>query len=142
MASSFTKATTYSLSSYIEITHSYHFVNHIFDTEVANLADLNKLYKRCLAIVDHSVYNLYGDKIKKYFKAYEIEFTIRSAYITEDDKSLEALQEVCSWITDFDILRQESVLAIGGGLVTDVVGLDLTFLFKLTGRATTKDWSL
>ena len=127
MASSFTQASTYSVSSYIEITHSYHFVNHIFDTEVANLANLYKPYQRCLAIVDHSVYNLYGDKIKRYFKAYEIEVTIRSAYITEDNKSLEALQEVCSWITDFNILRREPVLVIGGGLVTDVVGLDLPF---------------
>lgn len=139
MASSFTNATTYSVSSYIEIAHSYHFVNHVFDTEVANLADLYKPYKRCLAIVDHSVYDLYGYDIKKYFKAYEIEATIRSAYITENNKSLEALQEVCSWITNFNILRREPVLVIGGGLVTDVAGLDLTFLIKLTGRATTRD---
>ena len=139
MASSFTNATTYSVSSHIEIAHTYHFVNHVFDTEVAILANLYTPYKRCLAIVDHSVYDLYGRDIKKYFKTYEIEATIRSAYITEDNKSLEALQEVCGWITDFNILRREPVLVIGGGLVTDVVGLDLTFLFKLTGRATTKD---
>ena len=139
MASSFTNATTYSVSSYIEIAHSYHFVNHVFDTEVANIADLYKQYKRCLAIVDHSVYDSYGYDIKKYFKAYEIEATIRSAYITEDKKSLEALQEICGWITDFNILRREPVLVIGGGLVTDVVGLDLTLLFKLAGRAMTRD---
>ena len=139
MASSFTNATTYSVSSYIEIAHSYHFVNHVFDTEVANIGDLYKQYKRCLAIVDHSVYDSYGYDIKKYFKAYEIEATIRSAYITEDKKSLEALQEICGWITDFNILRREPVLVIGGGLVTDVVGLDLTFLFKLAGRAMTRD---
>ena len=139
MASSFTNTSTYSVSSYIEIAHSYHFVNHVFDTEVTNIADLYKPYKRCLAIVDYSVYDLYGYDIKEYSKAYEIEATIRSAYITEDKKSLEALQEICSWITDFNILRQEPVLVIGGGLVTDVVGLDLTFPFKLAGRAMTRD---
>ena len=139
MALSFTNATTYSVSSYIEIAHSYHFVNHVFDTEIANLADLYKPYKRCLAIVDHTIYHLYGYDIKKYFNAYEIDATIRSAYITEDNKSLEALQEVCSWITNFNILRREPVLVIGGGLVTDVVGLDPTFLSKLTGRATIRD---
>ncbi|KAL8740636.1 MAG: hypothetical protein Q9190_006690 [Brigantiaea leucoxantha] len=122
MASNFTNATTYSVSSNLEIAHSYHFVNHVFDTEVANLADLYKPYKRCLAIVDHSVYKLYGYHIKKYFKVHEIEATIQPAHITEDEKSLEALQEVCSWITDFNILRREPVLVIGGGLVTDVVG--------------------
>ena len=139
MASSFTHATTYSVSSYIEIAHSYHFVNHVFDTEVANLADPYKPYRLCLAIVDHSIYDLYGYDIKKCFKAHEIEATIRSAYITEVKKSLEALQQVCSWITEFNILRREPVLVIGGGLVTDGVGMDLTFLFKLTGRAKTRD---
>ena len=141
MASSFTNATTYSVSSHIEIAHTYHFVNHVFDTEVANLADLYTPYKRCLAIVGHSVYDMYGRDIKEYFKAYEIEATIRSAYITEDEKSLQALQELCGWITHFNILRREPVLIIGGGLVTDVVGLGLTFLFKLTGRATIRDQS-
>ena len=115
-------STTYSVSTSLEIAHSYHFVNNIFDPKSPNLAELYKPWKRCLVIVDYCVCNLYGDHIRTYFKAHDIAATIQSAYITEDRKSVETLLEVCNWITDFDILRREPVLVIGGGLVTDVVG--------------------
>ena len=123
MGLDFTDSTTYSVSTTIEIAHSYHFVENVFDPKSPKLAELYKPWKRCLAVVDYCVYNLYGEQIKAYFKAHQIPAIIQSAYITEDRKSVETLQEVCKWMTDFDIIRREPLLVIGGGLVTDVVGL-------------------
>ncbi len=123
MVLDFMDSTTYSVSTSIEIDHSYHFVENVFDPKSPNLAELYKPWKRCLAIIDHCVYNIYGDQIKAYFKAHEIAATIQPAYIPEDRKSVATLLEICTWITDFDLLRREPVLVIGGGLVTDVVGL-------------------
>ena len=121
-------STTCSVSTSIEIAQTYHIVNSVFDSKSPNLAELYKPWKRCLAVVDHWVHLLYGDQIKSYFEAYNIAATVQSVNITEDKKSVETLLEICSWITDFDILRREPVLVIGGGLVTDVVGLLLNFL--------------
>lgn len=123
MGLDFTNSTTYSVSTTIEIAHSYHFVENVFDPKSPKLAELYKPWKRCLAVVDYCVYDLYGDQIKAYFKAHQIPAIIQSAYITEDRKSVETLLEVCKWMTDFDIIRREPLLVIGGGLVTDVVGL-------------------
>ena len=123
MALDFTDSTTYSVSASISIAHSYHFNTDVFNPESLNLADFYMPWKRCLAIVDHSVYNLYGEQIKTYFRAHGIAATIQPVYITEDRKDVEALLEICGWITDFNILRREPVLVIGGGLVTDVAGL-------------------
>ena len=122
MGLDFSDSTTYSVSTSIEIAHSYHFVDNVFDPKSPKLAGLYKPWKRCLAIVDYCVNDLYGEQIKAYFKAHGIPATIQSAYITEDRKSVETLLEVCSWMTDFDIIRREPLLVIGGGLVTDVVG--------------------
>lgn len=119
----FNDPTTYSVSTSIDIAHSYHFVNNVFDPKNPNLAELYKPWKRCLAIVDYCVYDIYGDQLKAYFKAHNIAATIQSAYITEDRKNVETLLECCRWMTEFNVIRREPVLIIGGGLLTDVVGL-------------------
>ena len=123
MALDIINSATCSVSTSIEIEHTYHIVNNVFNPKNLDLANLYKPYRRCLAIVDHCVYDLYGDQIRTYFKAHEIAVTMHSADITEDRKSIETLLGVCSWITDFNILRREPVLVIGGGLPTDVIGL-------------------
>ena len=122
MAVDFTGSATYSVSSTIEIAHSYHFAKHCFRPENLEIAESYRTWKRCLVIIDTYVNELYGAQIKNYFQAHGIAATILPAHITEDGKSVEALLQVCTWINDFDILRREPVLVVGGGLVTDVVG--------------------
>lgn len=123
MAVNFTNSTTYPVTSSVRIAHSYHFVQNVFNKQNSTLAEMYMPWKRCLAIVDDVVYHLYGDRIKAYFNAHAITATIKPTHITEDNKNIETLLEVCDWFTAFDILRREPVLVIGGGLVTDVVGL-------------------
>lgn len=122
MAINFTDSKTCSVSATVHVAHSYHFVDNVFDPESLVLADMYKPWKRCLAIVDDCVYSLYGDRIKAYFEPHAVAATGKPVHITEDNKSIDALLEVCNWITAFDILRREPVLVIGGGLVTDVAG--------------------
>lgn len=122
MGLNFTDSTTYSVSTSVSVSHSYHFVNDIFNPDSPNLAELYIPWKRCLAIVDHNVYNIYGERLVAYFQAHGIAATVQPMIITEDRKDVENLLKICGWITDFNILRREPVLVIGGGLVTDVVG--------------------
>ena len=123
MAIDIVNSATCAVATSVEIEHTYHIVNNVFDLNNPNLAELYKPYKRCLSIVDHCVYNLYGNQIKTYFEAHDIAATIHSADITEDRKTVETLLGICTLITDFNILRREPVLVIGGGLSTDVIGL-------------------
>ena len=122
MTVNFTNASTYSVSSTIEISHSYHFVKNVFDANVPNLAKLYEPWGRCLAIVDNYVFEIYGDHMKAYFKAHKVAATIQPVNTTEDSKNVDSLVEICGWITEFNKIRREPVLVIGGGLVTDVVG--------------------
>jgi 3-dehydroquinate synthetase len=112
----------YSVSASIEIAYSYYFAENVFDSSSSNLAESYEPWKRCLAFVDSTVYDLYGTKMQSYFKAHGISCTTHAVYIPEDMKSIDTVLQICQRITDFDLFRREPVLAIGGGLVTDIVG--------------------
>lgn len=126
------RVATYSVSSSIEIAHSYHFVTNVFKSGNSGLADLYRPWKRCLAIVDYTVYDLYGADIQSYFKSNDISATVKRVYITEDRKTMDTALEICNWITEFDLVRREPVLLIGGGLVTDVAGFSCAIYRRST----------
>ena len=113
---------TCSVSTSIEISHTYHIVNDVVDAKTSTIVTLYEPYKRCLAMVDHRVYDLYGDQMRIYFEAYNIAATIHPVNITEDQKSIETLVQVYNWITEFDLLRRGPVLVIGGGLLPMSLG--------------------
>jgi len=114
--------TTLPVSISIEIAHSYHFVTKVFESGNQLLANLYQPWKRCLAVVDYAIYDLYGAQIQEYSKCNTISATIRRAYVPEDRKTIDTALEICRWITEFDLVRREPVLLVGGGLVTDVAG--------------------
>lgn len=115
-------ANGYNCSSSLEVSHSYHFVEHVFDQLHAELANMYKQYGRCLAIVDHNVFDMYADQIEAYFAAHGVKPTLHRAHVSEDNKNMDTMTDFCRYMTDFGILRREPVLVIGGGLITDVVG--------------------
>lgn len=73
-------------------------------------------------IIDHNVHRLLYAKIVAYFVAHGICATICPVVVTEDGKDVAKLLEVCQLFVDFDLLRREPVLVVGGGLLTDIVG--------------------
>ena len=115
-------ATTYQVSTPLEIRQVFHFIPDAFEPSKATIAGLYKQWGRCLALVDHVVYDLYGAKIRCYFEVHNIKLTMHRAWITEERKDIEKALEVCGWMRDFELVRREPPLVIGGGLVTDVIG--------------------
>lgn len=112
----------YNCSSSLEIAHSYHFVERVFDQRNAELANMYMQYGRCLAIVDHNVFDMYAGQIEAYFATHGVKPTLHRAHVAEDNKNMDTMTDFCRYMTDFGILRREPVLVIGGGLITDVVG--------------------
>jgi 3-dehydroquinate synthase len=79
--------------------------------------------KRCVAVMDYSIFTLYGDAIREYFDHYHIELTIHKTKIGEKAKSMDTMLSIIDSMNDFAIYRKEPVLVVGGRLVTDVAGL-------------------
>ena len=79
---------------------------------------------RCLVVIDSTVSELYGDRIRAYFESWRISAVWQAAPGNEASKTLEHAVEITEAMSRMGILRRtEMVVAIGGGVVLDVVGL-------------------
>merc|ERR1719191_1135963 len=89
--------------------------------------------QRRLVVVDEKVFGLYGDKVKAYFEARGSEHDIMTLPMTEENKSMDMTLKVCKRMKDFKIdRRHEPVIAIGGGVCLDVVGLAASMFRRRT----------
>ncbi|WP_424887171.1 sedoheptulose 7-phosphate cyclase [Streptomyces sp. XH2] len=79
---------------------------------------------RCLVVVDSTVDGLYGARLRDYFAAKGIEPHWLTVPGDEDSKDLDHVVRVTEAMTDMGILRRtEKVVAVGGGVLLDVVGM-------------------
>lgn len=97
-----------------------------YSTDIFNLANQN-LINHCqsarqIIIIDRNVYNLYCNDTNLYFQKYQIELSILILDVTEEDKNWETTNQVLKFFEDKSLLRRETVFAIGGGVLLDLVG--------------------
>ncbi|MEU2777096.1 iron-containing alcohol dehydrogenase, partial [Streptomyces sp. NPDC007162] len=79
---------------------------------------------RRLVVVDSTVYDLYGPRIHAYFQNQRVEYGLCVIDAHEGVKSMETVFEIVSSMDSFGVSRRrEPVIAIGGGVLTDLVGL-------------------
>jgi 3-dehydroquinate synthase len=79
---------------------------------------------RRLVVVDANVHHRYGVRLSKYFNARGIEHAFCVIDAHERAKTMDSVFEVVSSMDRFGLARrQEPVIAVGGGVLTDVVGL-------------------
>lgn len=114
--------TAFHVEGYEKIEFSLVFVNGAFDVQNTELAESYKNFGRCLAVVDHNVNRLYGNQIEAYFKHYNIDLTLFPVMISEPTKTMDTLLSIVDAFSNFNLVRKEPVLIVGGGLLTDVAG--------------------
>ncbi len=79
---------------------------------------------RRFVVVDETVDAIYGDRIRRYFAAHEVETHILTLGASETKKTMESVLAVVDGIDAFGISRRhEPIIAIGGGVLLDIVGL-------------------
>ncbi|WP_156755611.1 sedoheptulose 7-phosphate cyclase [Actinokineospora pegani] len=79
---------------------------------------------RRFVVVDATVYDLYGDNLRKYLDHHNVEYSICVLPASEEAKTMESVFTVVNRLDAFGISRRhEPVIAIGGGIVLDIVGL-------------------
>merc|ERR1719161_1878415 len=83
--------------------------------------------------MDETVYGLYGEKVEAYFKARGVEHEIMTLPLTEDNKNFDMALKIAEKMKKFKIdRRHEPVIAIGGGVCLDVVGLAASLFRRRT----------
>ncbi|GAB3549077.1 3-dehydroquinate synthase [Actinopolyspora lacussalsi] len=79
---------------------------------------------RCLVVVDDAVEQLYGERLRAYFSAWRIAHNWRVVPGDENTKQLDTALGLVDDMSSMGILRRaEKIVAIGGGVVLDVVGM-------------------
>ncbi|RUP01352.1 MAG: sedoheptulose 7-phosphate cyclase [Mycobacterium sp.] len=110
------------VEGYERIEYDLLYVDHVFAPDNTELADSYREYGRALAVVDDTVYQIYGDAMRSYFSHHDIELTVIPVQIRETAKSLETYEQIVTRFDAFGLVRTEPVLVVGGGLTTDVAG--------------------
>ena len=78
---------------------------------------------RRLIFIDSNVNAYYQKKIEDYFLSKKVEYKIVPLDIKEEDKNLNNLEKILNYIDNYGIKRRsETIIAIGGGVLTDIVG--------------------
>ncbi|MDJ0598017.1 MAG: sedoheptulose 7-phosphate cyclase [Crocosphaera sp.] len=114
-----------------EVSASYHLkatvklVNQILNLDNPTLAEIYSSRGRCVAIVDQTVDELYGEAIRGYFEYHEIPLELLSCRAWESDKIPQTVHKLLAFLgkDGCDVSRNEPVLVIGGGVLSDVAGL-------------------
>lgn len=110
------------VEGYERIEYDLLYVDGVFAPENTEIADSYRPYGRALAVVDDTVYRIYGEVMQSYFDHHGIELTVIPVQIRETAKSLETYEQIVSRFDAFGLVRTEPVLVVGGGLTTDVAG--------------------
>lgn len=114
--------TAFHVEGYEKIDFSLVYVSGAFDVKNVELADSYRSFGRCLAVVDANVNRLYGYQIQAYFKYYNIDLTIFPVTISEPAKTIATFLSIVDAFSEFNLVRKEPVLVVGGGLLSDVAG--------------------
>jgi 3-dehydroquinate synthase len=79
---------------------------------------------RRFVVIDATVHELYGDNLRKYLEHHDCEYHLCVLSASEEAKTMESVFTVVRGLDSFGISRRhEPIIAIGGGIVLDVVGL-------------------
>ncbi|MEQ2213609.1 hypothetical protein XENOCAPTIV_017791 [Xenoophorus captivus] len=75
-------------------------------------------------VIDKTVHKLYGSKVSQYFDERGVIYKILPLTTTEENKSMELVTKILEEIHHLGIdRRSEPIIALGGGVCLDVVGL-------------------
>ncbi len=110
------------VEGYEKIEFSLMYQDGAFQIGSTEIANSYKEFGRCLMVVDETVYQLYGEQIRQYFRHYQIQLKVFPITIKETDKTIQSFEKIVDAFADFGLVRKEPVLVVGGGLITDVTG--------------------
>ena len=116
---SFSVSATYTLAAEVKL------VDGVFEPENRTLAEVYSRRGRCVAIVDRTVDELYGESLRRYFEYHEIPLQLLACRAWESDKTSETVHRLLRFLgkDGCDVSRNEPVLVVGGGVLSDVAGL-------------------
>ena len=112
----------WSIKTELPVDFLIHYSTNIFQTNNHDLADIGES-ERKVVVVDKNVYELYKDDLNSYFINNKISNELLVVDSSESTKTFDNADNVIKFFENIKILRRsEPVIAIGGGVLLDLVG--------------------
>jgi 3-dehydroquinate synthase len=100
----------------VRTTDLFHRDNEVLATALSG--------RRPLVVLTPSVDRLYGNRIREYLRHHCADgFHTLLLRRTEQSKTLDAVTEICEFASEVGLGRTDPMVAIGGGVCTDLVGI-------------------
>ena len=97
---------------------------HIRDPQQLELLRGSHKPLKRFVVMDETVFKLYGCQVTDYFESRDVLYRILPLPTTEEKKSMEMVMMMLNEVHKFGIDRRtEPIIAIGGGVCLDIVGL-------------------
>ena len=93
------------------------------DPEQTVLRDMYVSLGRCVCLVDQNVEGYYGEQIERYFAHHDIKLEKLVYRAMEVDKGIKTVERMLGDFKRLGVSRNEPVLIVGGGVLTDTGGL-------------------
>ncbi|MGF1567977.1 MAG: sedoheptulose 7-phosphate cyclase [Nodosilinea sp.] len=98
-------------------------LENALDPQQPVLKNLYKALGRCVCLVDQNVDSFYGETIEHYFDYHDIPLDKLVYRAMEVDKGIHTVERMLGDFKQLGVARNEPVLIIGGGVLTDTGGL-------------------
>lgn len=97
---------------------------HVGDEELKNALRTDSKPVKRFVVIDETVHQLYGARLAHYFESRRVVSKILPLPTTEENKCLALVTKILEELHKFGIDRRtEPIVAVGGGVCLDVVGL-------------------
>ena len=97
-----------------------------YSADIFNLANHDLLsYQtngRVMIVIDQNIHKFYAVQLMEYFNFHNIKYSMLIIDINEEKKNWENADYILQFFEDEGVLRREPIIAIGGGVLLDIVG--------------------
>jgi 3-dehydroquinate synthase len=81
-----------------------------------------KTNDRVMIVIDQNVHKFYAAQLMEYFNSHNVKYSMLVIDTNEESKNWEDADYILQFFEDEGVLRREPIIAIGGGVLLDIVG--------------------
>jgi 3-dehydroquinate synthase len=81
-----------------------------------------KTNDRVVIVIDQNVHKFYAAQLMEYFNSHNVKYCMLVINTNEESKTWKDADHILQFFEDEGVLRREPIIAIGGGVLLDIVG--------------------
>ena len=113
---------SWKIRSELPVDFRLKYSTNIFSLKNKDLVNCSEEYKDVVVVIDKVVYDIYKKDLHDYFSFNKVELKFLSIDSGEDKKDWETVDKILSFFEKIKLLRKQPVIAVGGGVLLDIVG--------------------